>query len=254
MITPEPPAPAAAPHLQNPAAFRQALEQYRMNPEAQAVLDQTRLVLLTGPSSSGRNTIINRLLQLQKDDYYFVVSDTTRPPRINDGALEQNGVAYWFRSEVDMLADIKNGDFLEAELIHGQQVSGISIRELQKAHDMQRIAIADVDLGGVESIIGVKPDTIIIMVLPPDFDTWQARLRGRGTLLPEEHRRRLETAAKIFAAPKERDYFKIVVNDNLEHAVEQVDQLAHGQDLDPNQQQVAKRVAEQLLSGTRAVL
>ena len=44
-------------------------------------------------------------------------SATTREPRENNGILEQNGREYFFRDETEMLADIKAGNFLEAEVI-----------------------------------------------------------------------------------------------------------------------------------------
>ncbi len=92
--------------------FRRLLAGYQPSKDSLHGLDQLRLVLLVGPSSSGRNTIINQLVK--SGAYYVVVSDTTRQPRVNNGILEVNGREYWFRSEVDILADLKEGKFLEA--------------------------------------------------------------------------------------------------------------------------------------------
>src|ERR1700689_1309052 len=111
------------------AEFRSALRDYHLSKAALQTLSQTKLVILVAPTSSGRNTIIWQLLKT--GDYYFIVSDTTRQPRINDGKLERDGHEYWFRSEAEVLTDIQQGKYLEAAVIHNQQVSGISIRELQ---------------------------------------------------------------------------------------------------------------------------
>src|SRR5438309_1023704 len=117
--------------LQHYTEFKAVLDKYHVSDAAKTKLEGLKLVLMLAPTSGGRNTIIKR--QLQTGNYYYIVSDTTRPPRVNDGALEQNGNEYWFRTEDEILADLKTGSFLEAELIHDQQVSGISIRELEKA-------------------------------------------------------------------------------------------------------------------------
>src|ERR1700712_1679606 len=151
--------------LKHYTEFKEVLETYHVSDSAKATLEDLTLVLLLGPTSSGRNTIIEH--QLKTGNYNFIVSDTTRPPRTNDGVLETNGNEYWFRSEEEVLADLKAGQFLEAELIHDQQVSGISIRELEKARAQNKIAITDVDLGGMHKIMLAKPDTIAVMVLPP---------------------------------------------------------------------------------------
>ena len=142
----EPNITPSTPHLVNREAFEHALAHYAMSDHAKRVLKSTKLVLLTGPSSAGRNTIIDFMVRTNR--YHFIVSDTTRKPRVNNGVLEQNGVQYWFRDEAEMLQDIKDGEYLEAELIHGQQVSGISIREFEKASSNHKIAINEVDIGG----------------------------------------------------------------------------------------------------------
>src|SRR5579885_607634 len=108
-------------HLQE---FKTVLANYRISPASQRILQQTNLVLLAAPTSAGRNTIIRELLKT--GDYHYIVSDTTRQPRINDGIPEQNGVEYWFRSEADILKDLAAGQYVEAAIIHNQQVSGIS--------------------------------------------------------------------------------------------------------------------------------
>jgi guanylate kinase len=140
------------PALSHYAEFKQALENYHMSERAIRALDDLQLVLLVAATSTGRNTVISELVK--KYSYHFVVSDTTRPPQFRDGKMEENGVNYFFRTEEEMLADIKAGEFFEAELIHNQQVSGISIRELEKAKNLNKIAINDVDIGGINNAIG----------------------------------------------------------------------------------------------------
>jgi guanylate kinase len=167
--------------------------------------------------------------------------------RVNNGVPEQDGVQYWFRSESDFLAELKEGKYLEAEVIHGQQVSGISIRELQKATQNHKIAITDIDIGGVYNVVQAKPDTAVILILPPDFEEWKRRFYGRSAMHSDEYQRRMQTALRIFSAPQEHDFFKVVINDNLDEAVKHVDDIAHGT-IDAAMQSTGVALAGQLLT------
>lgn len=243
---------AKTPHLDQLAAFEEALHNYHISDHAKEVLRQVSLVLLVGPSSSGRNTIILRLQATGA--YHFIVSDTTRPPRSNNGVMEQNGREYWFRSEQEVLDDIRSGEFLEAEIIHQQQVSGVSIRELTNSLDEHKIAITDVDIGGINQIIEAKPDAVALAILPPSFEEWQRRLTDRGAMDVAQLRRRLETAARIFAAAHEDSRFTLIINDNLEHAVKQVHQAVEQHVVDPALQAEARALALRLRDETLAYL
>ncbi|MDL2341693.1 MAG: hypothetical protein QFB87_01270 [Patescibacteria group bacterium] len=233
--------------------FHAALSNYQLSDHALQILKHTRLIVLTAPTASGRNTIINELLRTNQ--YNFIVSDTTRPPRENDGILEQNGREYFFRNEADMLADIKAGNFLEAEVIHKQQVSGISIRELEKASQEHRTAITDMDIGGVSNLLSLKPDTIAVLVLPPSFDVWHERIFSRGTMADDEYARRLQTAARILASGiEESSELKIVINDDLTDAAEEIHELVQNNTFSEAQQAAGVALARQLLADTQAAL
>ncbi len=234
------------------AEFRSALQDYHLSKQALHTLSQTKLVILVAPTSSGRNTIIWDLLK--SGDYYFIVSDTTRKPRINDGIAEQNGHEYWFRSEEEMLHDIKEGKFLEAAIIHNQQVSGISVREIQKATEQGKIAITDAEISGADNATKYKPDTIAIFVLPPSFEEWQRRIEHRGSMDQGEFKRRMDSASREFETALNRNYYHFIINDSIEHSVEQVNQIAKLETIDTELQAQARGLAERLLLATRAFL
>ncbi len=232
--------------------FKQVLAHYTVSEASKRILKQTQLVLLAAPTSAGRNTIIRELLKT--GEYHYIVSDTTRQPRINDGVLEQNGVEYWFRTEEEVLADLQAGKFVEAAIIHNQHVSGISIRELDQARQEEKIAITDIEVVGAHNIVEAKPDTVAIFVLPPNLEEWLHRLRYRGKLSPAEVRRRLESAGNEFKLALERDYYNFVINDQLEAAMEHIHQLARFSIQDPEQQQRGRQLTEQLYIETMAYL
>ncbi len=228
--------------LQYYSEFKDALEKYQVSDRALRAITDLRLVLLVAPTSAGKNTVIRH--QLQTGRYYFVVSDTTRQPRINDGVKEKNGREYWFRTEEEMLDDIRQGELLEAEIIHEQQVSGISIRELEKAKNQRKIAITDVDIHGMHNIMKIKPDATAVMLVPPNFDEWQRRLAARGRMTPEERARRFKTALKIFEDGLEQDYYHFVISENVEQSGAILDAIVAGK---PNPHQGRGRSAIQQL-------
>lgn len=107
--------------LNHAEQFKNILKNYQMSEKSVEILNSTEFVMLSAISSSGRNTIIRELLKA--DDFYYIVSDTTRMKRMNDGVMEQNGVEYWFRSEEEILADLANGKYVEAAIIHKDRKS-----------------------------------------------------------------------------------------------------------------------------------
>lgn len=234
-------------------AFREVLAQYHPSEETKKTLADIKLALLVGPSSAGRNTIINHLIKTT-GAYHYIVSDTTRKPRVNDGILEQNGREYWFRSEEDILADLRAGNFLEAAIIHNQQVSGISLRELKAAADDHKIAINEIEVVGADNIHAATPSAVFLFVIPPGFDEWMARMNIRGQLPEEEVRRRLESAVFEISTALERDYYTFIVNDTFMHAAHRVDEIIRGNTTDAEDQDAAKAVAKELLEDTKKYL
>ena len=238
--------------LQHMAEFESVLSDYQPSAEAKQLLQTTKLVLLVGPTSSGRNTIINELLK--SGHYHPVVSDTTRKPRSNNGIPEQDGREYWFRKEDDVLRDLQQGKFLEAAIIHGQQVSGISIRELQAAAQEGKVAINEIEVVGADNIYDAKPDTTFLFILPPSFDEWMTRMQARGTLPEDEVRRRLESAVKELTIGLDREYYHFVVNNTFMHTAKAVDELIMDGKQSEELQIDGRRVAEELLRDTTKYL
>lgn len=229
--------------------FREVLQNYHLSKKAILTLSQTKLVLIIGPTSSGRNTRIKRLLKT--GDYHYVISDTTRSPRINDGILEQNGHEYWFRTENEILEDLSEGKYLEAAIIHDQQVSGISVRELERARDEGKIAITDAETTGATNASKYKLDTIIIFLLPPSFNEWQRRIKHRGEMSPEEFKRRMQSACNEFEIALKDSRYQFVINDSGDDSVMQINQIAKLEIKDGRLQAAGEALAEQLLLATK---
>jgi guanylate kinase len=232
--------------------FKAVLSDYHLSARGQKALAEIQLVILVGPTAAGRNTIINALVKTGQ--YHFIVSDTTRQPRINNGVQEQNGVEYWFRSEEDMLADLRVGEFLEAAIIHNQQVSGISLRELESANKMHKVAVNEIEVVGMQNTIQAKPDTFAFFVAPPSFETWMQRLDNRGNMPAAEKHQRLQTAVMEFQTALDHDYYIYLINDEFNHSVERINQRVIKGVQDPTYQASSRAVIETLHQQTKAYL
>lgn len=232
--------------------FEAVLENYHVSDHAKAVLKKTKLVLLVGLAAGGRNTIINELVKT--GHYHFLVSDTTRPPKLRDGQIEQDGVQYFFRDEDELLEDLRKGEFLEAEIIHAQQVSGISIRELVKANEADKIVINEVEIGGAENVIKLKPDTVLVFILPPSFDVWHQRFQGREEISKQEYLNRIRTAKRNLSMAIDKPYYSFVINDSLPAAVSMIDKIARTGHDNSEHDRISRKVAREILAQVNETL
>ena len=237
--------------LQHKKEFIEVLSEYRPSSAALESLKEIPLVIMLGVTASGRNTIINHLVNSGK--YHFVVSDTTRPPKVRNGSLEQDGVHYNFRSEEDMLEELRDGKYLEAELIHDQQVSGISINELEKAAASKKIPINEVDVGGTVAIKAAKPDTKFFFIIPPSHKEWLYRLQGREVMSDAEMANRMRTAITVLKTALADSSFTFIVNDSSHASSELIDSVATGDEHaydDTGAREIAQSVLATLESST----
>lgn len=225
--------------------FESVLKYYNPSQETLEDLRSMPLVLLVGPTAAGRNTLIDLLVE--SGEYHQIVSDTTRKPRVNNGILEQNGVEYWFKTEDVMLEGLRGGEYLEAAIIHKQQVSGINISQLREAAKAQKIAVNEVEIDGAAHIHQFKPETLIIFLLPPTFDVWMERIRNRGDVDDDELLRRLVSATSEVSTALKENYYQFVINHEIHEAAKAVNELAHGRIIDEYKQRLGRDHAEQLL-------
>lgn len=224
--------------------FEKVLQDYRPSDQTIATLQQTRAVLLVGPTAAGRNTLINLLVDTGR--YHYMISDTTRRPRANNGVMEQNGNEYWFISEEEFLDGLEVGEYIEAAVIHRQQVSGVNVHGLKLANSTDKIVINEIDPSGGQTYHGYKPDGLYIFLMPPTFDIWMQRLRDRGDMPEDELRRRLESARDEIATVLQDGFYHFVINNEIHEAAMAVDELANGRLPDIEKQAQGRAHAEQL--------
>jgi guanylate kinase len=173
------------------------------------------LLIVSGPSGSGKSTVIGRLLVELNLPMHLSVSATTRKPR----AGEQDGVHYhfWARPQFEEARD--RGEFLEWAEVHGNYY-GTLRREVEPFRRQGTLVILDIDVQGARQIRQQCPDAVTVFLQTSSLDTYEQRLRKRGTEDEAAIQRRLNTAKSELARVGEYDFR--VTNDDLESAVSQM--------------------------------
>ncbi len=175
------------------------------------------LIVLSGPSGSGKGTIIKSLLE-QRRDTVLSISMTTRDPRFG----EQEGVHYFFRTREEFEQTIANDGFLEYAEYNGNYY-GTPVAPIQRWLYEGKNVILEIEVQGAEKVMDKREDVVSIFLAVPSMEELERRLRGRGTETDEVIARRL-TAAKqeLTRVPR---YQYVVLNDEVEQAVAQINTI-----------------------------
>ncbi|MEE9294768.1 MAG: guanylate kinase [Phycisphaerae bacterium] len=173
-----------------------------------------RLIVISGPSGTGKTSICNRLLE-QLPDAVWSISATTRPKRPNEVAGEN----YRFISPEEFEAMRARGEFLETAEYVGNMY-GTPAAPAREAVQTGKFMILEIEVQGGVQVAQAMPDSIRVFVLPPTHETLVARLEGRKTESAEQLKRRLaEADGEIAAAQDLGCYQHFVTNDILDETV-----------------------------------
>lgn len=174
------------------------------------------LIVLSGPSGVGKGTIGARLLE-KHDDLCFSVSATTREMR--EG--EQEGVNYYYKTVQQFQEMIENGEFLEYMQVFGRNYYGTPRKFVEEKLAQGISVLLDIDVQGAMVVKKNYPEAVMIFIAPPTLAELHRRLVGRGTDTEEAIERRFAEAKTELKLVNEYDY--VVVNDDIELAVEDVE-------------------------------
>jgi len=179
------------------------------------------LLVISGPSGTGKGTLCDRLL---KDDpsFHFSVSVTTRAPRYN----ETEGASYFFISEQKYDTLLEEDAFIEHATVHGHRYGTLKSEVYKAIEDGQNV-ILDIDSQGALNVMAKEPDCVSVFVMPPSYKVLEQRLHTRNTDDPKEIARRLRNARGEME--KVSNYRYAIVNDEVEAAYETLKSIVHAE-------------------------
>ena len=172
------------------------------------------LVLFSGPSGVGKDTVLEVVLNKNKE-LQKSISLTTREIRDN----EIDGKDYYFISQAAFEDMIKNNEVLEFAQ-YGKNFYGTPKAPIVKWLDEGKTIILKIEVQGAKKIKELYPDAVGIFIMPPSMDELEKRLRFRGTESEDDIKRRLDIAKSEIE--KSVDYDYLVVNDEIDLASDNV--------------------------------
>ena len=178
-----------------------------------------KLIIFSAPSGAGKSTIVGALLK-RFPNLEFSISATSRAPR----GSEQHGKEYYFLTTEEFRAAIAEDKVVEWEEVYGGSFYGTLRSEMERIWSKGNVIAFDVDvMGGIrlKEIFGEQACSVFVM--PPSVEELERRLVSRATDSAEVIAKRVAKAAsEIEKAPK---FDHIVINDNLDEAIEQATKI-----------------------------
>ena len=184
-----------------------------------------KLVIVSGPSGVGKSTICREVVK--RTGAVLSLSMTTRTRADN----EVDGKDYRFISSKKFDELLENDEFLEYAEVFGNYYGTLK-GPVQEALAEGKIMILEIDVQGALKVRNSCPDVEMIFILPPSQSDLAGRMNGRGRGEDTATAKlRLNTASNEIAAAWQY-YEHMVINADLEQAVEEVVQILEGKAVD----------------------
>lgn len=181
------------------------------------------LIVLSGPSGSGKGTIIKSLLSM-REDTVLSISMTTRAPRPG----EQDGVHYFFRTREEFEDVIRKDGFLEYAEYNGEYY-GTPEAPIRRWLNEGKNVILEIEVQGAEKVMNHRSDLVSVFITIPSFEELERRLRARATETEEKIRRRMATAQMELSRAFRYQY--VVLNDEVERAVARINTIIEAESM-----------------------
>jgi guanylate kinase len=175
------------------------------------------IFVVTGPSGVGKGTLIAALRE-RHPELALSVSATTRAPRSG----EEDGVDYHFMTEADFDRRLERGEFVEHATYAGHRYGTLRAERERRSRGGAHVVL-EIELQGARQVRAAIPEAVQIFIAPVSLEQLEERLRSRGSDREDALRQRLEIARTELAARAEFGF--VVVNDNLEQAVADLDDI-----------------------------
>ena len=177
------------------------------------------LVVLSGPSGAGKDTILQHLRKLQQS-LHFVVTTTTRPRRES----EVNGIDYIFLSRTRFMKMVDQDEFLEYADVYGH-LYGSPRQQIRDGFSMGKDVILKLDIQGAEAVKRLMPDTLLIFLAPGSEGELRTRLQQRNSERGPHLERRIQAAQIEMGHLQQFDYCVVNREGHIEEAVDCIDAI-----------------------------
>ncbi len=181
------------------------------------------LIVLSGPSGSGKGTIVKKLLAM-REDTVLSISMTTRAPRPG----EVDGVHYYFttREEFEKMQEL--GAFLESAEYNGNYY-GTPESTVRNWLAEGKNVILEIEVQGAEKVMDFRSDLVSIFITIPSMEELHRRLVGRGTEDEQTIANRMAVAKRELTRAFRYDY--VVINDEVDKAVDRINTIIEAEQL-----------------------
>lgn len=184
-------------------------------------MNKGQLIVVSGPSGSGKDTVISKAIEKMGDKAFLSVSMTTRQKRGN----ERDGVDYFFVTTDEFLSHVQSGDMLEYAK-YGSNYYGTPIAPIRERMNNGETVFLNIEVQGGASIRKLMPEATQVFIIPPSMKELERRLYKRATEDEDAIKKRMNIAIEEIERACEYDY--IVINDDLDDAVDELLSIING--------------------------
>ncbi len=176
------------------------------------------LIVISGPSGTGKGTICKELLSRNIPDLELSISVTTRKPRV--GELE--GLNYFFKDKADFIKMIENNEFIEYARVYDNYYGTPKQYVFDRLNEGKDV-ILEIDTQGAVNVKNKLDQGILIFIVPPSFEELKNRILNRGTETQEDIKKRLRCANEEIKLSSYYDY--LIVNDSIRSAADKIENI-----------------------------
>ena len=178
------------------------------------------LIILSGPSGVGKETVRARLDKIRKFELTYSISMTTRSPRNQ----EVDGVNYYFISEAEFKKNIENDNFLEYAKFVGNYY-GTPRDKVEALREAGHNVLLEIEINGAKQVMSKVNDEGVIsfFLMPPSLEVLEERIRNRKTESEDIIRERLTKGKEEMTMTDDYDY--IILNDKVNRAAKEISDL-----------------------------
>jgi guanylate kinase len=185
-------------------------------PEFGILNPQPLLIVISGPSGVGKDTVMQRM-QERGMPFHFVVTATTRPKRDN----ETHGVDYFFVNKDEFAHMIEQNELIEYAIVYNDY-KGIPKQQVREALASGKDVVMRLDVQGAETVRKLAPEALLIFLTTRNEEELVERLNTRKTETGDELALRIATARKELKRVEDFDYVIINQDYKLDETVDTV--------------------------------